>query len=58
MARKPIHFDIKQGLFTVLTYVVVCDDGAMFWAQPTKGKDIEWKRVRDVPQPTEGKTDA
>jgi hypothetical protein len=50
--RKPIQFDIKVGLFQPLTYVVVCDDGAMFWAQPTNGKDVEWKRVRDVPQET------
>jgi|HubBroStandDraft_1064217.scaffolds.fasta_scaffold12487_9 hypothetical protein len=50
MARKPMHFDIKFGFLSPLTYVVTCDDGAMFWCQPKNGVELQWMRVKDVPQ--------
>lgn len=50
MARKPIQMIVKYGFLSPLTYFVVCDDGAMFWCQPKQGVDIDWKRIKAVPQ--------
>lgn len=46
---KIIQFQIQDGFFQTLTYWALCEDGTLWWSQPTNGAPIKWHMVQPPP---------